>query len=148
MGGTESKSLVNFDEKNALYEEPMLAHTCRGDNIKYLSWKSTPEEIKKKMREHVRGWIRSSKAWSICELYIPGYMLYVRKGMATIAILYSYAILDEIDLIRETDPRPFTLSSDGRGWSVHFIFSIYTAKKEEAPKEEEPKENTEQAQNS
>lgn len=140
MGATESKFIDTFDEKNAEYGPPMLAHTCRGDDYKYLSWKSAPEGLKNEMREYVRRWICNREAWSATELYIPGYTRYVRKGIPgkpDIAVLYSYAILDEQELIMKMTPHPFTLSSDGRGWAVRFLFGGnpdgYVIKDMEAP---------------
>ena len=114
---------IEFDEKNAIYDTPSsrLEHAC---NItKYLNWNSVPAQIQEFIKVYVRPWL-DSESWSNPEMYVPGYMFYIRKGVPgkhDIAILCSNAIIDI--LANKNTKIPFILSTDGQGWTISRIYN-------------------------
>ncbi len=113
-------------------ELPLYQHVFRDyDEVKYLKWKDVPVEIKKEMKAYVAHYINAQKEniETYTSIYIPGHQNNISKKCfltksSNIAVLNSHAILE---YIRETDLLaniPFTLTSNGRGWSIDFVIKM------------------------
>ena len=118
-----------FDETKVTYEAPR-ANSTRADIVsdKFITWSSVPQNLKTDMKAYVKKWILSQEdpySLTTTELYIDGYKYVVKRKLfgPNIAVLVKYAILEVMTDLK-LNLRPFTISTDGRGWYIHFVMLL------------------------
>ncbi len=125
----ESKVLQEacVDETNFKYELAEL-YCSVGKVHRQLTWKTTPESVKKMMKLHVSSYILPNyNLDAVNELSVPSYCYYIRKnvtGKPDISVNFKWAILEVLCDLNVR--RKFTLHYNGRYWIISFIYD-YTS---------------------
>lgn len=117
-------SKIKLDLSKLEYENPPYKYAIYGDTTKYVKWNSVPPECKQFMFNHIGKCINYQMSDTHPSIYIPGFLQYLERkyiGPNT-AVLYSHAILEYLNN-NNISKKPFTLTSNGQGWSINFIYN-------------------------
>jgi hypothetical protein len=131
MNCKASGAKPKLDISKLEYESPPHGYIDAGDCSRYVKWESVPQEIKNNMFNHIKEWIDKQSAETNTRpyIYIDGFLLHIEKKMGlfadkNISILFSHAILEYLNTHKDLVPRPFTLTTNGRGWFINFIYNF------------------------
>lgn len=121
-------SFVGFRYVKLEYEAPPAGHWDGNHNTKYVKWDSVPEHIKRGILNRVAGWITKQAAQikTHSEIYIPAFTEVIHTTVfgslgPQNVVLMSHAIRDYIRNNKGVIPTPYYLTSNGRGWFIHFV---------------------------
>lgn len=122
--------MSDIDISTLEFETRPYGYIQGGDNSRHVKWESVPNRVKNDMLNHVKECIDKQPMETNTRpyIYVNGFQCHIQKKMGlfadnNISVLYSHAILEYLNAHNELVPRPFTLTSDGRGWFINFIYN-------------------------
>ncbi len=120
---SDDKNVIeSIDETKLKYESPLLAHTCKSDTYKYLTWDSVPEIYRNNIKNDIRQIIMTQNPHSplTTEIYVRGFLYKIKTVQKlNLAVLIKYAISEIFK--EENITTPHILTTNGKGWFIYFI---------------------------